>query len=108
MSRSISNVWPSTRLTKIDVWQLPTRPTKNSDDAVVRLRRTSHVELDAIKPSRPFATSSRPPSTGICRRNQFAVLMEAERSERDFLMAKWAGKPVLGVIHDLQSLHSRN
>ncbi len=76
-------VWPS----QIHQWDLPTRPTKTTDSRSKTFGDVS-VELDAIRPDDLRALVE----AAIQRHlpaDQFRVLLEAERSERDALM-KWA------------------
>ena len=80
---------------QIAQWNLPTRPTKTTDSRAKRFDSDIRVELDAIEPNqlrdivREAIERHLPPA-------QLAVLMAAERSEREVLQHLINGLTVNG------------
>jgi hypothetical protein len=69
---------------QISDWELPTRPTKNTDSRAKRFNSSISVELDAIEPNRlrelvQLAIEQHLPP------KQFAILKAAEQSEREII-----------------------
>jgi hypothetical protein len=73
--------------TQADEWNLPTRPTKQTDTRAKKFAGTS-VELDAI-PARKLRELVRGYLERHVDRQQLAILRAVEESERQ-LLAKWA------------------
>lgn len=76
---------------QIEMWNLPTRPTKRSDTRSARFAGES-VEVDAI-PARQLRELVEDSIVQHVDAEAYRITREAERSERDIL-ARMAGRPV--------------
>jgi hypothetical protein len=79
---------------QIDAWDLPTRPTKQSDSRAKNFGSIS-VELDAIEPNR-LRTLVQDLIEQFLPPRRLQTLQEAERSERDLLRQFIGTLPELG------------
>ena len=79
---------PAVTRQQVEEWNLPTRPTKQSDPRAKKFGSNTSVELDAI-PARRLRELVR----GVIERHvdqqQLALLRTAEQSERE-LLSRWA------------------
>ena len=75
---------------QIKEWNLPTRPTKQSDSRAKRFGDRPSVELDAIHPEQ-LRSLVEDAITQHMPQGRFAELMLAEASER-MIMREWAGQ----------------
>ncbi len=73
---------------QIDLWELPSRPTKQSDTRAKKFGSAISVELDAISPDMLRLLVERAIERHLPR-DQYAMLKAAEESERDG-MKQWA------------------
>jgi hypothetical protein len=78
---------PAVTREQVEQWNLPTRPTKQTDTRAKKFTGTS-VELDAI-PARQLREIVRGCIERHVDQHQLAILRTAEESERE-LLAKWA------------------
>src|SRR5262245_47315651 len=69
---------------QITAWDLPSRPTKNSDTRAKSFGEKNSVELDAIEPNQLRRLVQRKIEKHLPRR-QFEVLKAAEESEREII-----------------------
>ena len=79
---------------QITAWNLPTRPTKQSDTRAKKFGSDISVELDAIDPNRLRSIVQEAIERHLPA-DELKVLQEAEASERDALKA-FAGNMWLG------------
>jgi hypothetical protein len=78
---------PAVTRSQVEEWDLPTRPTKQTDTRAKKFNGTS-VELDAI-PADKLRDLVRECIERHVDQHQFGILKVAEESERD-LLKKWA------------------
>jgi hypothetical protein len=78
---------PAVTRSQVEEWDLPTRPTKQTDTRAKKFNGTS-VELDAI-PADKLRQLVRECIERHVDQHQFEILKVAEESERD-LLKKWA------------------
>lgn len=76
---------------QIAEWNLPTRPTKQSDTRAAKFGSKISVELDAIPPNTLRKIVQDVIDSHMPRR-EFEVLKAAEKSERDYLLSFASGK----------------
>jgi hypothetical protein len=79
---------PAVTRAQVDEWNLPTRPTKQTDTRAKKFGSDTSVELDAI-PARQLRELVRKVITRHVDQQQLDLLRVAERSERD-LLVQWA------------------
>jgi hypothetical protein len=79
---------PAVTREQIEQWNLPTRPTKQTDTRAKKFGSATSVELDAI-PARQLRTLVRDCIERHVDQEQLALLRAAEQSERE-LLVKWA------------------
>jgi hypothetical protein len=79
---------PAVTREQIEQWNLPTRPTKQSDTRAKKFGSATSVELDAI-PARQLRAIVRECIERHVDRRQLEILRTAEESERE-LLKKWA------------------
>jgi hypothetical protein len=79
---------PAVTREQVERWNLPTRPTKQSDTRAKKFGNATSVELDAI-PARQLREIVRGCIERHVDQRQLAILRTAEESERE-LLAKWA------------------
>jgi hypothetical protein len=75
---------PAVTREQVEQWNLPTRPTKQTDSRAKKFGSTTSVELDAI-PARQLREIVRGCIERHVDQNQLKILKVAEESERDFL-----------------------
>jgi hypothetical protein len=80
---------PAVTREQVEQWNLPTRPTKQSDTRAKKFGSGTSVELDAI-PARQLREIVRGCIERHVDQQQLAILRTAEESERE-LLKKWAG-----------------
>ena len=80
---------PAVTREQVDNWNLPTRPTKQTDTRAKKFGSATSVELDAIPASR-LRTIVRECIERHVDQEQLKLLRVAEESERE-LLRKWAG-----------------
>jgi hypothetical protein len=79
---------PAVTREQIEQWNLPTRPTKQTDTRAKKFGSATSVELDAI-PARQLRELVREVIERHVDQEQLALLRVAEQSERE-LLVKWA------------------
>jgi len=79
---------PAVTREQIEQWNLPTRPTKQTDTRAKKFGSATSVELDAI-PARRLRDLVRECIERHVDREKLALLRVAEQSERE-LLVKWA------------------
>ena len=79
---------PAVTREQVELWNLPTRPTKQSDTRAKKFANATSVELDAI-PARQLRALVRECIERHVDQDQLALLRVAEQSERE-LLTKWA------------------
>lgn len=79
---------PAVTREQVERWNLPTRPTKQSDTRAKKFNSATSVELDAI-PARQLREIVRACIDRHVDQEQLALLRIAEQSERE-LLTKWA------------------
>jgi hypothetical protein len=79
---------PAVTREQIERWNLPTRPTKQTDTRAKKFGSATSVELDAI-PARQLRSLVRECIERHVDREKLALLRVAEQSERE-LLVKWA------------------
>jgi hypothetical protein len=79
---------PAVTREQVERWNLPTRPTKQSDTRAKKFGSATSVELDAI-PARQLREIVRSCIERHVDQEQLALLRVAEESERE-LLTKWA------------------
>jgi hypothetical protein len=75
---------PAVTREQIELWNLPTRPTKQTDSRAKKFGSATSVELDAI-PARQLRELVRECIERHVDQRQLEILKVAERSEREFL-----------------------
>jgi hypothetical protein len=80
---------PAVTRAQVENWNLPTRPTKQTDTRAKKFGSATSVELDAIPASRLRAIVRECIERHV-NQEQLALLRVAEESERE-LLRKWAG-----------------
>jgi hypothetical protein len=80
---------PAVTREQVELWNLPTRPTKQSDTRAKKFGSATSVELDAI-PARQLREIVRGCIERHVDQHQLQILRTAEESERE-LLKKWAG-----------------
>jgi hypothetical protein len=80
---------PAVTREQIEQWNLPTRPTKQTDTRAKKFGSATSVELDAI-PARQLRALVRECIERHIDQEQLKILRMAEESERE-LLKKWAG-----------------
>jgi hypothetical protein len=80
---------PAVTREQVERWNLPTRPTKQTDTRAKRFANATSVELDAIPADRLRALVRECIERHVDQ-HQLAILRTAEESERE-LLKKWAG-----------------
>jgi hypothetical protein len=80
---------PAVTREQVELWNLPTRPTKQSDTRAKKFGSATSVELDAI-PARQLREIVRGCIERHVDQHQLQILRTAEESERE-LLTKWAG-----------------
>jgi hypothetical protein len=80
---------PAVTREQVEQWNLPTRPTKQSDTRAKKFGSATSVELDAI-PARQLREIVRGCIERHVDQHQLQILRTAEESERE-LLTKWAG-----------------
>jgi hypothetical protein len=80
---------PAVTREQVEQWNLPTRPTKQSDTRAKKFGSATSVELDAI-PARQLREIVRGCIERHVDQHQLSILRTAEESERE-LLKKWAG-----------------
>jgi hypothetical protein len=79
---------PAVTRQQVEEWNLPTRPTKQTDTRAKKFDSNTSVELDAI-PADKLRALVRECIERHIEKHQLAILRTAEESERD-LLRKWA------------------
>jgi hypothetical protein len=79
---------PAVTRTQVEEWNLPTRPTKQTDTRAKKFGSATSVELDAI-PAHQLRELVREVIERHVDQEQLALLRVAEQSERE-LLVKWA------------------
>jgi hypothetical protein len=79
---------PAVTREQVELWNLPTRPTKQSDTRAKKFANATSVELDAI-PAHQLRALVRECIERHVDQDQLALLRVAEQSERE-LLTKWA------------------
>jgi hypothetical protein len=79
---------PAVTREQVERWNLPTRPTKQSDTRAKKFAHATSVELDAI-PARQLRELVRECIERHVDQDQLKLLRVAEQSERE-LLTKWA------------------
>jgi hypothetical protein len=80
---------PAVTRAQVEEWDLPTRPTKQTDTRAKKFANTTSVELDAI-PADKLRALVRECIERHVDQHQLQILRTAEESERE-LLKKWAG-----------------
>jgi hypothetical protein len=80
---------PAVTRQQVEEWNLPTRPTKQTDTRAKKFGNATSVELDAI-PAQKLRQIVRECIERHVDQDQLKILKVAEESERD-LLKKWAG-----------------
>jgi hypothetical protein len=80
---------PAVTREQVEQWNLPTRPTKQTDTRAKKFANATSVELDAI-PARQLREIVRGCIERHVDQHQLSILRTAEESERE-LLKKWAG-----------------
>jgi len=79
---------PAVTRAQVEAWNLPTRPTKQTDTRAKKFGSATSVELDAI-PARQLRALVRGCIERHVDQEQLALLRVAEQSERE-LLVRWA------------------